>query len=175
MLEHVVTSRTEQRWELLHRSARFLITVMIPVGVAFAAGARPWLVYAVLGAVVAFLGDEGGRPLLRLGYMLIGPSALIAGATIGSIVQTDSIFVAITVLLGLFYGLVEGGEPHLLLVARFAGYGPVLTSLLRAVRIWQSRWIFALAAGLSIGAANLVGLWIGLGHAYWATLTILVV
>jgi hypothetical protein len=214
------TSRKERHLELVHRSARFIITVMIPVGVAFAAGARPWLVYAVLGAIVAFLGDEGGKPLLRLGYMLIGPSALIAGATIGSIVRSDGIFVAITVLLGLFYGLVEGGDPHLLLVARFTGYGlvlgfavarlslpdaiaagaatlaawtvslawdvarrrlrelavePVLTSLLRAIGAWRSRWIFSLAAGLSIGAANLVGLWIGLGHSYWATLTILVV
>jgi uncharacterized membrane protein YccC len=193
---------------------------MTPVGVAFAAGARPWLVYAVLGSIVAFLGDEGGKPMRRLGYMLIGPGALVAGATVGSIVRTDSTFVAITVLLGLFYGLVEGGAAHLLLIARFAGYGlvlgfsvahlefsdaiavgtavlvawivslvwdvarhrsrelsvkPVLTSLWRAVVNWQSRWTFALAAGLSIGAANVVGLWIGLGHSYWATLTILVV
>jgi hypothetical protein len=193
---------------------------MAPVGVAFATGAQPWLVYAVLGAIVAFLGDEGGKPVLRLGYMLVGPGALVAGATIGSIVRTDSIFVAITVLLGLFYGLVEGGGSHLLLIARFGGYGlvlgfavahlkfadaiatgtavlvawivslawdiarrrlrelsvePVLTSLWCAVVAWRSRWIFALAAGLSIGAANVVGLWMGLGHSYWSTLTILVV
>jgi hypothetical protein len=206
--------------ELLHQSARFIVTVMLPVGVACVTGARPWLVYAVLGAIVAFLGDEGGRPFTRLGYMLIGPAALVIGASLGGIVGTDTAFVAVTVLLGLYYGLVEGGPPHPLLIARFGGYGlvlgftvaritpidamaagaamlsawlvslawdtarvamrplavePVWQSLAHAIGMWRTRWSFALSAGLSIGAANLVGLWIGLGHSYWATLTILVV
>ena len=206
--------------ELLHQSARFIVTVMLPVSVAFVTGPRPWLVYAVLGAIVAFLGDEGGRPLTRLGYMLIGPAALVIGASLGGIVGTDTAFVAVTVLLGLYYGLVEGGPPHPLLIARFGGYGlvlgftvaritpvdalaagaamlsawlvslawdaargatrplavePVWQSLAHAIGTWRTRWSFALSAGLSIGAANLVGLWIGLGHSYWATLTILVV
>jgi hypothetical protein len=193
---------------------------MLPVSVAFITGARPWLVYAVLGAIVAFLSDAGGKPLTRLGYMLIGPAALVIGAVAGSIVGSDAAFVAITVLLGLYYGLVEGGPPHPLLIARFGGYGlvlgftvaritpvdaaaagaamltawlvslawdaarrtprpltvePAAQSLARATRAWRTRWSFALSAGLSIGVANLVGLWIGLGHSYWATLTILVV
>jgi len=193
---------------------------MLPVSVAFVMGAKPWLVYAVLGAIVAFLGDEGGRPLTRLGYMLIGPAALVIGASLGGIVGTNTAFVAVTVLLGLYYGLVEGGPPHPLLIARFGGYGlvlgftiaritpvdamatgaamlsawlvslawdaarvamrplavePVWQSLAHAIGTWRTRWSFALSAGLSIGAANLVGLWIGLGHSYWATLTILVV
>ena len=96
---------------------------MLPVSVAVVTGARPWLVYAVLGAIVAFLSDEGGEPLTRLGYMLIGPAALVIGALAGSIVGNDAAFIAITVLLGLYYGLVEGGPPHPLLIARFGGYG----------------------------------------------------
>jgi hypothetical protein len=208
------------RNELLHQSARFIVTVMLPVSVAFVTGARPWLVYAVLGAIVSYLGDQGGRPLTRLGYMLIGPAALVIGAIAGSIVGSDAAFVAITVLLGLYYGLIEGGPPHPLLIARFGGYGlvlgftvaritpadamatgaavltawlvslvwdaarrrgqtlavePVWQSLSHAVHSWRCRWSFALAAGMSFGVANLVGLWIGLGHSYWATLTILVV
>lgn len=206
--------------ELLHRSVRFVVTVMVPVGIAFAIGTRSWLVYAVLSAITGFLGDEGGRPLLRLGYMLTGPCALLGGVAVGGVGWPNSGFIALTVLLGLFYGLVEGGHPLLLLVARFAGYGlvlgfevaalrateilaafaaalaawlislaweaarraprqvgvePALLSLGRALRLWRRRWSFALAGGLSIGAANLVGIWVGLGHAYWATLTILIV
>jgi uncharacterized membrane protein YccC len=123
-------------------------------------------------------------------------------------------------VLGLFYGLVEGGHGHLLLLARFIGYGLVMgnavtpldlgdcaaaaaavvdawaTSLLwdlargglrplgvppvgnatkAALVNWRKRWIFSLCAGLVIVAANLAGVWLGLGHPYWATLTILVV
>ena len=206
--------------ELAHRTARFIATVMPPVTCAFAFGAQAWQVYAVLGAITGFVGDEGGEPPVRLRYMLVGPGALVAGAACGSVTGPHETFIVLTILLGLFYGLVEGGHPHLLILARFAGYGLVLGStvatlqavdalaagvaallgwalslawdaarrlrrplavqpmgaeLRQAIGRWRCRWPFAAAAGMSIGAANAVGLWIGLGHAYWATLTILVV
>ena len=44
-----------------------------------------------------------------------------------------------------------------------------------ALTNWRTRWIFSLCVGLVIVAANLAGVWLGLGHPYWATLTILVV
>ena len=50
----------------------------------------------------------------------------------------------------------------------------VWESLAHAIGTWRTRLSFALSAGLSIGAANPVGLWISLDHSYWAQLTILV-
>ncbi len=207
--------------DLFHRVLRFLTTVGLPVAVAIAEGVQPWLIYAVLGAILAFLGDEGGAPLRRLGYMTIGPAGLIVGAAVGTATYSlPVIFLIIIFVLGLFYGMVEGGHTHLLLLARFIGYGLVMgnavtpldladcaaagaavveawgTSLLwdlargrlRPLGVppigdatkaeltnWRTRWSFSLCAGLVIVAANLAGAWLGLGHPYWATLTILVV
>ncbi|WP_158515252.1 FUSC family protein [Paraburkholderia phytofirmans] len=212
---------TERETDLLHRVLRFLLTVGLPVAAAVEVGVRPWLVYAVLSAIQAFVGDEGGTSLRRLGYMAIGPMALVAGAAVGTAtVSLPLLFLAIIFVLGLFYGLVEGGHAHLLLLARFIGYGLVMgyavvpldfadcaaaaaavaeawtISLLwdlaqgrlrplgvepvwNAMNIelmgWRTRWTFALCAGLSIVAATLACAWLGLGHPYWATLTILVV
>jgi hypothetical protein len=207
--------------DLLHRVLRFLTTVGLPVIAAIVEGVQPWLIYATLGAILAFLGDEGGTPLRRLGYMTIGPAGLVVGAAVGTATGALPIpFLIIIFTLGLFYGLVEGGHDHLLLLSRFIGYGlvmgnavtpldladcaaagaavvdawgtsllwdlargglrplgvqPVGTATKAALTNWRTRWIFSLCAGLVIVAANLAGVWLGLGHPYWATLTILVV
>jgi len=113
--------------ELLHRVARFVLTVGLPVGVAVVAGVQPWLVYAALGAILAFVGDEGGRPLRRLAYMVMVPAGLVLGAAIGTAAAPQPVlFVGLTFLVGLFYGLVAGGHLHLLQLARFVGYGLVM-------------------------------------------------
>lgn len=207
--------------DLLHRVLRFVLTVGLPVVVAFWEGVQPWLIYSVLGAILAFVGDEGGTPLRRLGYMAIGPAGLVAGAAVGTVVGPLLLpFLGIIFLLGLFYGLVEGGHGHLLQLSRFVGYGLVMGQAVApldlpdggaaaaavavawtisvlwdlslgglrplgvgsvweaakaAIANWRTRRSFALCAGFSIGAANLAGTWLGLGHPYWATLTMLVV
>src|ERR1700682_1163281 len=207
--------------DLLHQVLRFLTTVGLPVVAAIVEGVQPWLIYATLGAILAFVGDEGGNPLRRLGYMTIGPAGLVVGAAVGTATGSLPIpFLIIIFALGIFYGLVEGGQVHLLLLSRFMGYGLVMgnavmpldladcaaagaavvdawgTSLLwdlargefrplgvqpvgkatkAALTDWRTRWIFSLCVGLIIVAANLAGVWLGLGHPYWATLTILVV
>jgi Fusaric acid resistance protein-like len=207
--------------ELLHRVLRFLLTVGLSVAPAISEGVKPWLVYAALGAILAFVGDEGGTPLQRLGYMTISPAGLVAGTAVGTaIAPLPILFLCIIFVLGLFYGLVEGGHVHLLQLARFVGYGLVMgyavapldladcvaaaTSVVEAWMLsllwdlargrlrplgvasiweamttaltdWRGRWLFSFFAGLTITAANLAGAWLGLGHPYWATLTILVV
>jgi uncharacterized membrane protein YccC len=55
------------------------------------------------------------------------------------------------------------------------GVQPVGKATKAALADWRTRWIFSLCVGLIIVAANLAGVWLGLGHPYWATLTILVV
>jgi Fusaric acid resistance protein-like len=206
---------------LLQQVLRFVLTVGLPVTAAFTAGMKPWSIYAVLGVILAFVGDEGGTAPQRLGYMAIGPLGLVVGTAVGSAAASlPIIFLGIIFLLGLFYGFVEGGHVHLLQLARFTGYGVVmgyavapidlndciataaavveawLISLLwdlthgrlrplavepvwNAVKVTltggRTRWTFAMCAGLTITAANLAGTWLGLGHPYWATLTILVV
>src|SRR3984957_2074482 len=113
--------------DLLHRVLRFLTTVGLPVIAAIVEGVQPWLIYATLGAILAFLGDEGGTPLRRLGYMTIGPAGLVVGAAVGTATGALPIpFLIIIFTLGLFYGLVEGGHDHLLLLSRFIGYGLVM-------------------------------------------------
>jgi hypothetical protein len=88
---------------------------------------EPWSIYAVLGAILAFVGDEGGTASQRLGYMAIGPIGLVVGTAVGTAVASQPvIFLGIMFLLGLFYGLVEGGHVHLLQLARFTGYGLVM-------------------------------------------------
>jgi uncharacterized membrane protein YccC len=200
---------------------RFVLTVGLPVTAAFAAGMKPWSIYAVLGAILAFVGDEGGTALKRLGYMAVGPLGLVVGTAVGTAVGSQPvIFLGIIFLLGLIYGLVEGGHVHLLQLTRFTGYGlvmgyavtpidfndcaataaavaeawlisllwdqargglrplgvePVWNAVIATLRGWRTRWTFALCAGLTMTAANLAGAWLGLGHPYWATLTILVV
>ena len=71
--------------ELLHRAGRFTVTVMIPVAVGLIKGIDTWLVFAVLGAILSFVGDEGGKPLTRLAYMAAGPLSLLAGAALGAL------------------------------------------------------------------------------------------
>ena len=70
--------------DLLHQVLRFLTTVGLPVIAAIVEGVQPWLIYATLGAILAFVGDEGGTPLRRLGYMTIGPAGLVVGAAVGT-------------------------------------------------------------------------------------------
>lgn len=207
--------------ELWHRVLRFLPSVGIPVIAALVLGVHPWIVYAVLGAVVSFLGDCGGRAGERLGYMAVGPVALVAGAAIGTVsIGVPVLFLGVAFLLGLYYGLVEGGHAHLLLLARFLGYGlvmghvvapidwvdcavafavtvqtwgismlwdwgrsgirplsvaPAWAALRTAFRGWRARWTFALCAGVCVVSANVAGGWLGLGHPYWATLTVFIV
>src|SRR3984893_17099478 len=112
---------------LFHQVLRFLTTVGLPVVGAIVEGVQPWLIYAVLGSVLAFVGDEGGPPLHRLGYMTIGPAGLVVGAPVGTATGSlPIVFLIIIFALGLFYGLVEGGHGHLLLLSRFMGYGLVM-------------------------------------------------
>ena len=113
--------------DLFQKVMRFLTTIGLPVAVAIVEGVQPWLIYAVLCAILAFLGDEGGTPLRRVGYMAIGPAGLVVGAAIGTATSALPIlFLIVIFMLGLFYGLVEGGHGHLLLLARFVGYGLVM-------------------------------------------------
>ena len=113
--------------DLSHRVPRFLLTVGIPVTAALVLGVHSWLVYAVLGAIVSFIGDTGGPPVQRLGHMAIGPLALVAGATIGTAsMDLPPAFLLAAFVLGFYYGLIEGGHEHLLLLARFLGYGLVM-------------------------------------------------
>lgn len=207
--------------DLVHQVLHFLLTVGLPVAAAIVEGVQPWLVYAVLGAILAFVGDTGGSWLERLRYMAIGPAGLVAGAAVGTAAGPFPVlFLVIIFVVGLFYGLVEGGHVHLLLLTRFLGYGlvlgyavtplefsdcaaaaaavaeawlisllwdlargglrprgvePIWNAMKAILRDWRTRWTFALCTGLSITAANLAGAWLGLGHPYWATLTILVV
>src|ERR1700736_4840085 len=51
---------------LLHQVLRFLTTVGLPVIAAIVEGVQPWLIYATLGAILAFVGDEGGTPAAAL-------------------------------------------------------------------------------------------------------------
>ncbi len=206
---------------LLPRVRRFLLTVGLPVAVALSYGTPPWLVYATLCAIQAFVGDEGGGPWKRLAYMAIGPAGLMAGDAIGTATSPwPMLFLGILFVLGIFYGLVQGGHNHLIQLVRFAGYGlvmgysvaplhlpdcaaaaaavteawaisllsdlargrlrplgvtPVGQALRAALIGWRTCWTFALCAGFIIVASDLAGAWLGLGHPYWATLTILVV
>src|ERR1700688_4749450 len=122
--------------DLLHRVLRFLTTVGLPVIAAIVEGVQPWLIYATLGAILAFVGDEGGTPLRRLGYMAIGPAGLVGGATVGTAIgQLPLLFLSVIFVLGLFYGLVEGGHPHLLQLSRFVGYGLVMGESVAPINI----------------------------------------
>src|ERR1700722_19999960 len=125
--------------DLLHQVLRFLTTVGLPVIAAIVEGVQPWLIYATLGAILAFLGDEGGTPLRRLGYMTIGPAGLVVGAAVGTATGALPIpFLIIIFTLGLFYGLVEGGHDHLLLLARFIGYGLVMGNAVTPLNLADS-------------------------------------
>lgn len=206
--------------ELLHRAARFTVTVMIPVAVGLIKGIDTWLVFAVLGAILSFVGDEGGKPLTRLACMAAGPLSLLAGAALGTFITGEhGTLLAVAILVGIAYGLVESAHPHLLIATRFFGYGLVLaaavkpaaaldalaacSALLEAwlislawdflhgglrpllaapipaltaiVRGANGKWIFAVSTGISVALAFIVGKWLGPGHPYWTTLTILVV
>ncbi|SDI24833.1 MULTISPECIES: hypothetical protein [Bradyrhizobium] len=146
--------------DLFHRVLRFLTTVGLPVAVAIAEGVQPWLIYAVLGAILAFLGDEGGAPLRRLGYMTIGPAGLIVGAAVGTATYSlPVIFLIIIFVLGLFYGMVEGGHTHLLLLARFIGYGLVMGNAVTPLNLADcaaagARLGYLVAVGSSSGATS---------------------
>lgn len=208
--------------DLLHRALRFTVTVILPVAIGLYRGIEPWLVFATLGAIVSFVGDEGGKPVERLCLMAIGPLAMLIGAGIGtSIAGNFELLLPIAILAGILYGLVETTHPHLLLATRFFGYGLVLSGavapvtgqdagailaalldawiisilwdlvrsgrlrprlaaplgpVIRAILHGQAgKWSFALATGMVVGSAFVVCIWLGIGHPYWTTLTILVV
>src|ERR1700730_18706289 len=95
---------TARDTDLFHRVLRFLTTVGWPVTVAIVERVQPWLIFAVLGAILAFLGDEGGTSLRRLGYMTIGPAGLVAGAAVGTATGSPpALFFTFIFFLGLVY------------------------------------------------------------------------
>jgi hypothetical protein len=113
---------------LIHKALRFLVTTGVPLIAAYTYGLGGWILYLILGAILSFVGDAGGPPLLRLGFMAIGPFSIGLGALIGTwchSLQADWLFFGIAILTGMIYALVENRHGHMVMVPRFMGYGLV--------------------------------------------------
>jgi hypothetical protein len=111
---------------LAHKTLRFLITSGVPLIAAYWHGLGSWILYLALGGILGFVGDAGGPPLLRLGFMAVGPASIGLGALIGTwcfFGQADWAFFCIAVLIGVVYALVENRHGHMVMVPRFVGYG----------------------------------------------------
>jgi hypothetical protein len=114
--------------ELAHKTLRFLMTSGVPFIAAYLHGLGSWILYLILSAILGFVGDAGGPPLLRLGFMAVGPLSIGLGALIGTLCyfgQLQWLFLAIAVLTGMVYALVENRHGHMVMVPRFTGYGLV--------------------------------------------------
>jgi len=113
---------------LAHKTLRFLVTSGVPLIAAYQHGFGNWLLYLALGSILAFVGDAGGPPLMRLRFMAFGPFSVGLGALIGtvcSVWQAHWIFFCIAILTGMLYALVENRHGHMVMVPRFVGYGLV--------------------------------------------------
>ena len=113
---------------LFHKTLRFLVTAGVPLIAAYQYGFGNWILYLVLGAILGFVGDAGGPPLLRLGFMAVGPVSIGLGALIGTVChfqQDEWLFFCIAILTGMVYALVENRHGHMVMVPRFTGYGLV--------------------------------------------------
>ncbi|MDR2853496.1 MAG: FUSC family protein [Burkholderiaceae bacterium] len=113
---------------LARKTVRFLITSGVPLVAAYVHGFGNWILYLILGALLGFVGDAGGSPLLRLGFMAIGPLSVGLGALIGTLClvwQAPWVFFCIAILTGMVYALVENRHGHMVMGPRFIGYGLV--------------------------------------------------
>jgi hypothetical protein len=121
--------RSRLFWSALsQKTLRFLVTAGVPLIAAYQHGFGNWILYLVLGAILGFVGDAGGPPLLRLGFMAVGPLSIGLGALIGTLCyfqQADGLFFCIAILTGMVYALVENRHGHMVMVPRFTGYGLV--------------------------------------------------
>ncbi|MBP6562987.1 MAG: hypothetical protein KA214_05890, partial [Neisseriaceae bacterium] len=70
---------------VLQRTLRFVLTVGAPLLAAYHYGMGGWVLYLIFGALLGFVGDAGGPPLLRLRFMAVGPGSLLVGALLGSL------------------------------------------------------------------------------------------
>jgi uncharacterized membrane protein YccC len=145
---------------LIHKTIHFLVVSGIPLVAAYLYGFGNWLLYFILGAILSFVGDAGGPPLLRLGFMAIGPLSLIVGAFIGTLCffgNAPVAFLCVAVLVGMIYALVENRHGHMVMVPRFIGYGLVFgysviqinvlsTVLLLGAMIWS--WLLSILWGM---------------------------
>ncbi len=121
------TAHQPLRYIVLQRTIRFVITVGLPLLAAYHYGMGGWVLYLIFGALLGFVGDVGGPPLLRLRFMAVGPGSLLVGALLGSFSLWLSpwLFFFFAIANGVLYGLVENRHGHLIMLARFLGYGLV--------------------------------------------------
>ena len=112
---------------VLQRTLRFVLTVGAPLLAAYHYGMGGWVLYLIFGALLGFVGDAGGPPLLRLRFMAVGPGSLLVGALLGSLCLWLSpwLFFLFAIANGVLYGLVENRHTHLVMMTRFLGYGLV--------------------------------------------------
>ncbi len=116
------------RRALTHKSLRFLIATGVPLVASYIHGFGSWFIYLMLGSTLGFTGDSGGKPLLRLGFMSIGPLSLLVGTAIGTFCHFENaewLFFAVAIVTGFFYALVENRHGHMVMMPRFMGYGLV--------------------------------------------------
>lgn len=110
-----------------HRTLRFVLTVGTPLLTAYQYEMGSWVLYLSFGGLLGFAGDVGGRPLIRLRYMAVGPGFLLLGALLGSLSLWWStwLFFVLAIMIGYLYGLVGNRHSHLITATRFLGYGLV--------------------------------------------------
>ena len=115
---------------VLARAVRFTLTVVTPVAVGLLVGAKGWLVYSLVGAIVSFAADTGGRPGPRLGGMALGAAAVALGAFAGSLAAGVPVLIgALFAVAGIFYAMTESLDPLALTVSRFLCFGIALGAL----------------------------------------------
>ena len=128
------------------RSIRFAITVTAPIALNLALGPQPWLVYALITCIAGYSMDNGGRPLLRLGWMGSIGVAILLGAGSGTLVfDNRALTIAAFAFGGVVYALSESGHQVTITLARFFCFGIAVGALYTRVSAQDVGVIFGFA------------------------------
>jgi len=112
------------------RGVRFTLTVLTPVVAGLVLGARGWLIYALVSAIVSFAADAGGRPEQRLVCMVTGAACVMVGGALGTLAAGEPVLIGLLFsFAGIIYAITESLDPLALTASRFLCFGIALGAL----------------------------------------------
>lgn len=144
------------------RSVRFAFTVVAPIGVGLVAGPQAWLAYAMVSAITAYACDPGGPPLSRLMWMGVGAGAILAGATVGTLVAGHAVATTLAFMVaGVIYALSESAHQLTLTASRFLCFALAIAALYSPLHLDEVAaiagftvlaWVISVALDGALGA-----------------------
>ncbi|MDF2995166.1 MAG: hypothetical protein K0R27_803 [Xanthobacteraceae bacterium] len=106
--------------QIIARSVRFMFTVMGPIVAGLVVGIGPWLIFALVTAILGFALDPGGRPGPRLAWFAGAGLVIVLGTGLGTLLIGQAVLIMLSfAVAGAMYALVESLSDRAAMAARF--------------------------------------------------------